>query len=504
MRPRNLIDIKCSRRNPEHLGKKRINLNSSQIIFIPIKSLIRTTLVILVVLSFVFGSVMAPIDNDFLTQAAQNNEERAQLEIQLADLESQISEYEETILGYKSQGKNLKSEISRLNAKVSKINLQIKAINLSLKKLDRNIVDTQSQISQTEININFNKETLSQLLQNIYENEAENLIEVLLKNSKLSDFFGNLNSLLAIQDSLRISLQKIVELHHELIDQKEILALERVDAIALKNYQGAQKSNIQKIKTKKDNLLVITKGEESKYTELLAKTEKTAAEIRKQIFKLIGGGELSFEDAYNLAKFAEQTTNIRAALILAVLDQESALGRNVGRCKYEIAMHPTRDIPPFLAIIKELNLTKNLESGIIKVSCAISADGAYGGAMGPAQFIPSTWAIYGGYKKNSSGIWKHSSSKDYIGKITGNKPSSPWRNTDAFIATALYLKDAYNSKSCRNYSQRIPSQSQMLQERCAAAKYYAGGRWYYYRWAYGEPVIERADRFQKYINILNS
>ena len=195
MRPRNLIDIKCSRRNPEHLGKKRINLNSSQIIFIPIKSLIRTTLVILVVLSFVFGSVMAPIDNDFLTQAAQNNEERAQLEIQLADLESQISEYEETILGYKSQGKNLKSEISRLNAKVSKINLQIKAINLSLKKLDRNIVDTQSQISQTEININFNKETLSQLLQNIYENEAENLIEVLLKNSKLSDFFGNLNSL---------------------------------------------------------------------------------------------------------------------------------------------------------------------------------------------------------------------------------------------------------------------------------------------------------------------
>ncbi|MEE8131892.1 MAG: hypothetical protein V3T98_02505 [Candidatus Paceibacterota bacterium] len=503
MRPRNFIDIK-RRQDSFAVISQRVNLNNSRIIFVPIKSLIRTILVILIVLSFVFGSVRAPINQDFLIQAAQNDEERAQLEAQLADLENQISEYEETIAEYKTQGKTLQSEINRLNAKISKINLQIKAINLSLKKLNYDISATQSQINQTKDDISLNRERLSKLLQNIYENEAENLIEVLLKNPKLSDFFGDLNNLLAVQDSLRISLQKIIELHSELIDQKEILALERVDAIALKNYQDSQKSNIQKIKTKKDNLLTVTKGEESKYAELLAETEKTAAEIRKQIFKLIGGGELSFEDAYDLARFAEQTTGIRAALILAVLDRESALGRNVGRCGYETAMHPTRDIPVFLAIIEELNLTKDLESGIIKVSCPISADGAYGGAMGPAQFIPSTWAIYGGYKKNSSGIWKYSSSKDYIGKITGSKPSSPWRNGDAFIATALYLKDAYNSQSCRDYSQRIPSQSQTLQERCAAAKYYAGGRWYRYRWAYGEPVVERANKFQRDINILTS
>jgi hypothetical protein len=43
----------------------------------------------------------------------------------------------------------------------------------------------------------------------------------------------------------------------------------------------------------------------------------------------------------------------------------------------------------------------------------------------------------------------------------------------------------------------------MLRERCAAAKYYAGSRWYTYRFAYGEPVIDRAERFEADIAVLN-
>ena len=310
-------------------------------------------------------------------------------------------------------------------------------------------------------------------------------MEVLLKNPQLSDFFGDLNNLLSVQDNLRIVLEKIVESRQQLIDEKEALAVQRADVMALKSYQDAQKESILKIKSEKNSLLKITKGKESEYQKILTERKKTAAEIRKQIFHLLGGGELTFEKAYELAKFAESATGIRAAFILAVLDRESALGQNVGRCSYEKAMHPIRDLPSFLEIIKELGLEKDLESGIVKVSCA-NSDGAYGGAMGPAQFIPSTWMLY----------------KDKVAAIAGNNPPSPWRNADAFVATALYLKDAYNSSSCREYAKEIPDQAQMLQERCAAAQYYAGKRWYYFRWAYGEPVVDRANRFQQDIEVL--
>ncbi|MEK7496100.1 MAG: lytic murein transglycosylase, partial [Patescibacteria group bacterium] len=329
--------------------------------------------------------------------------ERKALEAQLVDYENQISNQEEVIKQLKKQGTGLTTEIKKLESQIAKLNLQIKAVNLTLSKLDSEISNTQGQISQTESDIVSSKKNLSQLLQVLYENDNQSLVEVLFKNPQLSDFFGDMNNMLAVQDNLRIVIIKVVEARQKLVDQKEVLALEREDATALKSYQDTQRANIKKTQSDKSNLLKITKGKESEYQKLLTETKKTAAEIRKQIFKFLGGGELEFGDAYNLAKMAEQATGVRAALILAVLDRESALGKNVGRCDYKTAMHPTRDIPIFLEIIKELGFEKNLEDGLIKVSCA-NADGAYGGAMGPAQFIPSTWKIY----------------KDRIVKLTGS------------------------------------------------------------------------------------
>ncbi|MEK7612091.1 MAG: lytic murein transglycosylase [Patescibacteria group bacterium] len=412
------------------------------------------------------------------------DEDRALLEQQLAELEDQIVKHEATIAGLKTQGKSLQSEISRLNAQVDKINLQIKAVNLQISKLDSEINEKEYQIKDTEKKIDFNKDALTQALQKVYVTEQSGLMEVLLENPKLSDFFGDVNNLLNVQNSLVVTIDKITDLKTNLTDQKETLSLQREDAAALKRYQDAQRMQAQNVKKEKATLLSVTKGKEVEFQKVLQETKKTAAEIRGRIFKLLGGGQLTFEEAYEFAKLAEGTTGIRAALVLAVLDQESALGKNVGKCNYKTAMHPTRDIPIFLTLVAELGLNPDQ----MMVSCAISAHGAYGGAMGPAQFIPSTWNLY----------------KSSIAAVTGNNPPSPWRNADAFIATSLYLKDSYSSASCvkygNDYSHILPKQ--MLQERCAAAKYYAGGRWFTYRFIYGDPVLERANRFEQDIAIL--
>jgi peptidoglycan hydrolase CwlO-like protein len=473
MKTRLLVDIK--RRN-----SARLNLSFNPWITIPFKNLLKAVFILPVVLFFVFGSVTAPVSGGVRAgqaRAAQSEEERKALEVQLADLENQISNQEEIIKQLKKQGTGLTTEIKKLETQVAKLNLQIKAVNLTLNKLDSEISNTQGQISRTESEIVSNKENLSQLLQVLYENDNQSLIEVLFKNPQLSDFFGDLNNMLAVQDNLRIVIIKVIEARQNLVDQKEVLALERDDAAALKAYQDAQRANIKKTQSDKNNLLKVTKGKESEYQKLLTETKKNAAEIRKQIFKFWGGGELEFGDAYNLAKFAEQATGVRAALILAVLDRESALGKNVGRCDYKVAMHPTRDIPIFLEIIKELGFEKNLEDGLIKVSCAINSDGAYGGAMGPAQFIPSTWKIY----------------KDRIAKLTGNNPANPWSNIDAFIGTALYLKDAGAGAG-----------ASLADERKAAAKYYAGSRWSRYLSTYGSRVVAQAQKFEEDIAILSS
>ncbi len=433
---------------------------------------------------------------EVLAQTLSPAEERASLERQLEEFESQISDYEKTLAVYKNQGKSLSSEITRLNAKVSKLNLQIKAVNLSLKKLDGEISEKVAKINDTKEKIDFNKDALSDALQSNYESSNTGLVEVLLQNPKLSDFFGGINHLLQIQQSLAITINRITDLKNQLSDEKEILALKRSDTVKLKEYQDAQKNEVEQSKKEKDSILKVTKGKESEYQKLIKETQKSAAQIRNRIFELLGGGKLTFEEAYKFAKFAGDAAGLRPSMILAVLDRESSLGENVGRCKYNknpyypdraqnpTAMHPTRDIPKFLELTTALGL--NPETTL--VSCPIPQDGAYGGGMGPAQFIPSTWYIY----------------KEKIKDITASNPASPWKNSDAFAGTGLYLKDAYSSRDCVNYGAKIPAEATRLQERCAAAKYYAGGRWYSYRFAYGEAVVDRADRFDRDIQILNS
>ncbi|MBI4159978.1 lytic murein transglycosylase [Candidatus Wolfebacteria bacterium] len=467
MKPCVFIDL-ARRGEPRRRGLARLDLRNERVIYIPLSLWGRRLFIAFALISFFASFVAAPTGG--ISVAAGNDAERRELEAQLAELEGQISDYEKTISQYRKQGSTLQSEIKRLEAQVAKVNLQIKAVNLSLSRLDREIVTTQSQIGETERTLVADRANLTRIIQSLYENDRETLVEVLLKNPQLSDFFADMNHLLAVQDNVRVMIGKITENRRRLVDQKEVLALEREDAVALKTYQAAQRATISKTQSEKATLLKVTKGKESEYQKLLAETKKTAAQIRQQIFKLLGGGELSFEAAFELAKFAEQATGVRAALVLAVLDRESALGKNVGRCSYKTAMHPARDKPIFLEITKELGL--NPEATL--VSCA-NSDGVYGGAMGPAQFIPSTWEIY----------------KDKIASMTGNNPPSPWRNTDAFMATALYLKDA-----------GAHAGASITEERQAAARYYAGNRWRSYLWTYGERVIAHAKSFQDDIDIL--
>jgi len=441
---------------------------------------------------FLIGFAQAPgiatlaADNE---QTTQRLEERKQLEGQLVELEKEMAAYQATIDEYKKKGNTLKGEIATLETKIKKINLQIQAVNINLKRINEEIRSTQTQINQTENQIDNKKTSLSTTVRNLYEMDSQSLVEVLIANPSLSAFFNDLNNIMLIQEKMKVDLNEVVDLRNNLIEQKQQLSLQYDDAESLKAYQLIQQQQTKAIQNQKNSLLKETKGQETEYQKLLTKTKESAAQIRNRIFQLLGGGSLTFADAYKYAKLAEGVTGVRASFILAVLNQESLFGKNVGQCFYNektkyaaTAMNP-KEIPAFLEMTEKLRIDPL--SSAAKVSCP-NRDGNYGGAMGPAQFIPTTWKIY----------------EKEIAKITGNNPPSPWSNADAFAGTAAYLEDSIKSKSCIEYSQQIPAQKQRLLERCAAAKYYAGGRWYNYRFTYGEAVAVRAEEYQKDIDVI--
>jgi peptidoglycan hydrolase CwlO-like protein len=457
---------------------KRINLSEKKPFRFPLVKFLKRFLVVAAAAFLFFGSVAAPTiftraSGDATSSSAAA--ERGQLQDQLQQLETQINQYEGQVTSYQKQGSTLNGEITQLNSKIAKLHLQIQATNLTITQLNQQIASTQSEITVTQVDIGDKKGAIGGLIQNLYQKDKVSLVEVFLKNPRLSDFWSDTQNVTLIQDNLRVAVQQIADLQTQLQGQKAQFQASKADAATARVYQQAQADAVASTTNQKAQLLAATKGQESKYQALLKQTQATAAQIRNRIFQLLGGGELSFEDAYQYAKLASGATGITPEFILAVLDHESALGQNVGKCSYQTAMSPS-NIPIFLQIVHDLNLDPNT----MMVSCP-NADGAYGGAMGPAQFVPSTWKLY----------------SSAVSGVTGHNPASPWNNADAFAATALYLKDGM--AGCKAVYTSVISQ-----ERCTAAKYYAGSRWKNYLWTYGEAVVERANSFADDIKTITS
>lgn len=486
-KPKILVEIKRGI-DPFKKRAQRVDLSNSYVLVIPVRKMIAIFSTVFALIALLLGSVSAPAGQ--FTLAAQSEEERKVLEAELSELEKKIEEDQALISMYEKQGATLSSEIKRLESRIRQLNSQIQAVELSIKKLDMEIETTATRITEVDQDIHTNKGVLSKILQNLYEQQDATIAEILLENPKLSDFFDYLNNLMLVQNGLRTTLLKIKELKEELIEQKQQLGLERADAASIKAYRDSQKSELASTKSEKNQILTVTKGQETKYRELVADNKKKAAEIRSRIFRLLGGGELPFGEAVKLAQVAERATGVRAAFILSILTQESSIdgviGKNLGRCYYNTPRNNKSGTvmsdsqkPAFLALMVSLGLNPDTTP----VSCPIASDGAYGGAMGPSQFMPNTWEIY----------------KNRVASITGGNPASPFNNLDAFTATALYLSDSL--QGCRQIYKTIFSQ-----ENCAAAKYYAGGKWRSYTspGRYGYRVADRATEFQKDIEVLDS
>lgn len=457
-----------------HEYDRELRVELKKFAFLPRGKMLLGVFIIVSVWTFRSDSVFAPQPRSFSFDVAHGvsrvlTEEERELEEKLKTLESKIIEYDRNIQVTKSESESLKRDLSVLENRIKKINLQIQATDLQIRRISSRVRDTQSAIYESQVKISRQKDTLAKSLRAIYESNQASMLEILMANSSVADFFADLSAFQAIQVRAQAELDHVYALKRVLEDQESALLDAKEEQVALLLVQTNQKGEADNVRKAKDQLLTLTKGKEVLYQEFKKKAQKSAAEIRAQLYKLRGGGELRFEEAYQLAKMAGDAIGVRPALLLAVLSKESSLGRNVGRCSWRTAMHPTRDQPAYLQITQDLGI----DPDSMLVSCPILSDGAYGGAMGIPQFLPSTWVLY----------------KDRIKSVIGRIPS-PWSAPDAFVATALYLADAGASR--KTYEA----------ERIAAAKYYAGGRWSYFLRSYGDRVMELAENFQEEINIL--
>ena len=419
---------------------------------------------------------------------AQTNEvQRAVLQAQLDQIEKDIANNQGTLSTLQAQRATLERDIKILDNKIRIAQLNIKQSDVKLTQLKGNITEKQKSIVQVDAKVARSEASLAQLLRRTREIDDISLTQLALGES-LEQFFQDIDDFQSIQKSLGESFIEMAALREDLSGHKVALEEKEDEAQKVRQVQVLAKQAVLEDEKKKKSILTATKGQEKTYQQLIAEKKKQAAAIRAALFGLRDSGAIPFGTAYQYAKEAEKQTVVRAAVTLGVLRQETNLGENVGQClltnspdkgdgkgkntgrAFNQVMKGSRDVDPFMAITAELGLDPFAQV----VSCPQSS--GYGGAMGPAQFIPSTWMLY----------------KDRLASITGQSPPDPWSARTAIFATALLMADNGADKGTR------------ASERLAALRYFAG-------WAnagksayafYGNGVMGYADEYQADIDIL--
>ena len=397
--------------------------------------------------------------------------------------EQQSEKIAQDITKTEQEKKTLNSQISSLKKKIQNLGYQINQGNIMVKDLNIQISDTQDSIDETSLEINSSQNQIANILRSIYEEDQKSSIVILLEGN-LSDFFSNIAYLEGLNSKVSDLLESTQNLKSYLEAQKEKMddevgQLQRTIAL-----QNLQKQENEKNRKQQEQYLKLT---EAQYQQQLKEKQETAqksAKIRAMLFQMVGVSKApTFGEALEVAKTVASLVNIRPAFLLAIISQESAIGRNVGQCLLVDAntgsgkrvstgtavirvMKPTRDVPIFMQITSALGR----DPYNTPVSCWIPAyvrgsPSGWGGAMGPAQFIPSTWNLYADKLKNLLGAL-----------------ADPWGIKDSFTAAAFYLSDLGASAQTAS------------KESNAASRYYGGSS------AYARSVMSRASCIQGFID----
>jgi peptidoglycan hydrolase CwlO-like protein len=420
---------------------------------------------------------------------ALTDQQRADLQAQYDALQAEIAQLQQVVDQTTAQKNSLTGDVSALTAQINKAQAQINQRNVVIKQLSGEIAVKTQTVATLEQQQQASKDSLAKLLREKNEQETTPLAIIALGSGSLSDFYDSISNIDSIDNALQDHLDELRGVETQTQQEKDALAAQQSAQVDARYQVQVMQNQITATKQQKAQLLAITTNQQAQFQKVLAANQAKAAAIKAALFPLRDAAAIDFGTALQYARVAQKATNVDPALVLAILTQESNLGANVGQCYltnnstgagvgktnnkvYAKVMNPTRDVPPFVALANSLGFDPHSQV----VSCPIAGVAGWGGAMGPAQFIASTWSLYAARIAADDGV----------------SVANPWDPQDAITAMSVYLSDL--GAGAGGYTA----------EHTAAAKYYAGGSWATAGQTYANQVMSKVTAIQQNIDFIDN
>ncbi|NCT01746.1 peptidoglycan DD-metalloendopeptidase family protein [Candidatus Parcubacteria bacterium] len=222
------------------------------------------------------------------TVFAESEIERLKTEIntrsnRLTEIEAEIAKFESQLKEVGAEKKTLQVAINQLELERKKVNAEISKTENLITSTDLEINKLILEISRTEKDIAAAEAAVGEIIRAEYMAGSDTLIEVLLSNVKLSEFWNTFEAHESVQKVLGEKVATLSSFKTLLEEQRNESQGKRTELSSLKNQYLDQNSVLTNNKQERSKLLEVTKNEEKNYQQLLASKEAAKDQIIKEM-----------------------------------------------------------------------------------------------------------------------------------------------------------------------------------------------------------------------------
>ncbi len=241
-----------------------------------------------VLVAFMIGLVI-PVSLSYTHEAFAQSEiaelqgEIAERNDRLGDIEREIAKYEAELQVVGAEKTTLQSAINRLETERKKVNAEISKTESLISSTDLEINKLILEITRTEDDIEFTESAIGQIIRSQYQAEQQSLIEMLLKNERLSEFWTEIDTFDSIKNEMASKVATLDQLQTVLEERRSQNESKRNELGDLKDQYTDQNEILVNSRTEQAELLSATRNEEAQYQALLAEQEAAREEIRREL-----------------------------------------------------------------------------------------------------------------------------------------------------------------------------------------------------------------------------
>ena len=239
--------------------------------------------------AFIFGLILPSLLLVSHTVSAQVSEiERLQNEIdqrgnRLSQIDAEIAKFEAELAVVGGEKKTLQSAINRLELERKKVNADISRTETLISSTDLEINKLVLEISKTQTDMDGTKNAISAIIRQEYQSGDTTLIEMMLGNDRLSQFWNKLDAHQSIRETLAVKVSELDSYQEILTGKRSTNENKRGELSSLKTQYSGQNEVLINNKNEQAKLLEVTKSEEQTYQELLASKQQAKEDIQREM-----------------------------------------------------------------------------------------------------------------------------------------------------------------------------------------------------------------------------